>query len=131
MARNEKNAHCHFKLANFLGNHFYSSMYHIYSKFLVETSAIKEASQLLMLSTEQSLHFYYGVAFAWNLSYDETVKRGQYIRPYEYYRLEFETDNGGNDVVKLRWRHDRFVQDGELFCRGKSQLMSQWRMGLV
>lgn len=45
-------------------------------------------------------HYHYHM-FTWNRSYDEMVKRAQYIREHEYYRLEFEPDDSGK-VNQLR-----------------------------
>ncbi|KAF2117005.1 beta-lactamase/transpeptidase-like protein [Lophiotrema nucula] len=72
----------------------------------------------------QLRHYHYDV-FVWNLSYDELVKRGQYIRPYTYYKLEFE--NGSDSSIQfLRWRHDPNVPDGEIFTKacGDKELQS-------
>ncbi|XXG95663.1 hypothetical protein Hte_001932 [Hypoxylon texense] len=60
-------------------------------------------------------HYHYDT-FNWNLSYDELVKRGQYIRACEYYKFEFEPDEAGR-MNHLRWRHDKSVPEGELFCK--------------
>lgn len=60
------------------------------------------------------LWHYHNDTFNWNLSYDELVKRGQYIRSYEYYKVEFESDESGV-ISRLRWRHDKSVPEGELF----------------
>ncbi|KAI1125896.1 beta-lactamase/transpeptidase-like protein [Nemania abortiva] len=58
-------------------------------------------------------HYHYNT-FNWNLTYDELVKRGQYIRDYEYYKLAFEMDDAGQ-ISSLRWKHDKSVPEGELF----------------
>lgn len=71
------------------------------------------------------LRHYHHDAFVWNLSYDEIVKRGQYLRTYEYYRLEFETSDGGLDIAGLRWRHDKSVPHGEVFFRAKKSPETQ------
>ncbi|KAI1425224.1 hypothetical protein F5Y12DRAFT_748232 [Xylaria sp. FL1777] len=52
--------------------------------------------------------------FSWNLTYDELVQRGQYIRDYEYYKLDFQLDHIG-EVSLLWWKHDKSVPEGELF----------------
>lgn len=46
MAPNEKRTHYQFILANVLGDDLYSSMYYIYPKLLIETSARNEARSL-------------------------------------------------------------------------------------
>jgi hypothetical protein len=69
-----------------------------------------------------ALRHYHYHTFAWNLSYDETVKRAQYVRSYEYYRLEFEPDRNGK-VEQLRWRHDKTVPDGELFYKSQAKAL--------
>ncbi|KAI0203659.1 beta-lactamase/transpeptidase-like protein [Astrocystis sublimbata] len=58
-------------------------------------------------------HYHYDT-FVWNLTYDELVKRGQYIRDYEYYKIEFEV-NETEGISSLRWKHDKSVPRGELF----------------
>ncbi|KAI0182704.1 beta-lactamase/transpeptidase-like protein [Xylaria flabelliformis] len=60
-------------------------------------------------------HYHYDT-FNWNLTYDELIKRGQYIRGYEYYKLTFEMDETG-EICSLRWKHDKSVPEGELFCK--------------
>ncbi|KAI1146164.1 hypothetical protein F4825DRAFT_441459 [Nemania diffusa] len=62
------------------------------------------------------LKHYHHDTFTWNLTYDELVKRGQYIRDYEYYKLEFELDDAG-DMCSLWWKHDKSLPQGELFCK--------------
>lgn len=62
----------------------------------------------------QLRHYHYDT-FAWNISYDATVKRAQYIRTHEYYRLEFEATSDVGGISRLRWRHDKAVPGGELF----------------
>ncbi|OAQ60378.1 beta-lactamase family protein [Pochonia chlamydosporia 170] len=64
------------------------------------------------------LRHYHHDTFVWNLSYDEIVKRGQYVRSYEYYRLEFEIWGDNDKFSQLRWRHDKSVPQGEMFSRG-------------
>lgn len=63
------------------------------------------------------LRHYHHDMFVWNLSYNETVKRGQYIRCYEYYRFEFEVWDDEDKFSRLRWRHDESVPQGEVFMR--------------
>ncbi|KAF4990615.1 hypothetical protein FDECE_14317 [Fusarium decemcellulare] len=70
------------------------------------------ALEFLGRSDEQyALQHYHYDTFSWNLSYDETVKRAQYIRPYAYYRLEFEHHQGEDEISRLRWRHDSSVPE--------------------
>lgn len=63
-----------------------------------------------------ALRHYHYHTFVWNLSYNETVKIGQYIRSYEYYRIEFELNKEG-EVDQLRWKHDTTVPEGEVFVK--------------
>ncbi|KAI1169786.1 beta-lactamase/transpeptidase-like protein [Nemania sp. FL0916] len=67
-------------------------------------------------SEKYYLRHYHHNTFTWNLTYDEMAKRGQYIRDHEYYKLTFELDSEG-EVEFLRWKHDKSVPEGELFCR--------------
>ncbi|KAI1114605.1 hypothetical protein F5Y14DRAFT_413928 [Nemania sp. NC0429] len=60
-------------------------------------------------------HCHYNT-FSWNLKYDELVKRGQYIRDYEYYKSAFKVDETG-EVSSLLWKHDKSTPEGELFCK--------------
>ncbi|KAI1322807.1 beta-lactamase/transpeptidase-like protein [Xylariaceae sp. FL0255] len=60
-------------------------------------------------------HYHYDT-FTWNLTYDELVKRGQYIRDHEYYKLEFEADSVG-EINCLRWKHDKSMPWEERFCK--------------
>jgi hypothetical protein len=43
---------------------------------------------------QYALRHYHHDVFVWNVSYDETVKRAQYRRPYEFYRFQFEVQDG-------------------------------------
>lgn len=72
--------------------------------------------EFLGLEDERYLlrHYHYDM-FVWNLSYDDLVRRGQYIRHAYFYRLEFETGEGSDAIVRLRWRHDPNVPEGEVF----------------
>ncbi|KAJ8133382.1 hypothetical protein O1611_g236 [Lasiodiplodia mahajangana] len=73
--------------------------------------------EFLGLSDEKYyLRHYHHDTFTWNLTYDELVKRGQYIRDYEYYKFAFEIDNT-REISSLRWKHDKSVPEGELFRR--------------
>ncbi|VUC31680.1 unnamed protein product [Clonostachys rosea] len=63
------------------------------------------------------MHHYHYDTFTWNMSYDETVKRAQYIRSYQYYRIMFEREKSREGMWQLRWHHDKTVKDGELFCQ--------------
>ncbi|KAI0440687.1 beta-lactamase/transpeptidase-like protein [Xylaria telfairii] len=72
------------------------------------------------------LKHYHHDTFNWNLTYDELVKRGQYIRDYEYYKLAFEMGNTG-EACSLRWKHDKSVPTGELFCKSWN-LENRWRI---
>jgi hypothetical protein len=56
--------------------------------------------------------------FVRNLSYDDTVKRGQYIRDYMYYKIEFEMSGETGDLITtVRWRHDGAVPGGKCFTK--------------
>ena len=68
-------------------------------------------------------HYHYDI-FVWNLDYDETVKRAQYCRPFDYYKIEFEPgisvdQNTDNPMTSIRWRHDASVPQGEAFSKTK------------
>lgn len=52
----------------------------------------------------------------WNLSYDKTMRQGQYVRAADYYKMEFLAGETGGISIIL-WRHDRSVPDGELLCK--------------
>ncbi|KAG9253643.1 beta-lactamase/transpeptidase-like protein [Emericellopsis atlantica] len=70
-----------------------------------------EGLQLRVLGLEEEtyeLRHYHYDTFAWNQSYDEMVKRAQYIRAGQ-------KDCAG--ITQLRWRHDRTVPEGEVFQR--------------
>ncbi|KAI0106419.1 beta-lactamase/transpeptidase-like protein [Nemania sp. FL0031] len=82
----------------------------------IKLDAEKESLYLQFLGLDDEKYYlrhYHHDTFNWNLTYDELVKRGQYIRDYEYYKLAFEIDGTGE--VSLRWKHDKLVPDGELF----------------
>ncbi|EME41019.1 hypothetical protein DOTSEDRAFT_47244 [Dothistroma septosporum NZE10] len=64
---------------------------------------------------EYLLRHYHYDTFVWNLSYDEMVKRAQYIRPAHFYKFAFEASNQGSVIDRLRWQHDPEMKDGELF----------------
>lgn len=68
---------------------------------------------------EYLLRHYHRDVFVWNLSYDETVKRAQYCRPYEYYKMGFESSDG-DTINVLRWHHDPNIPDGETFKKRKT-----------
>ncbi|KAL6412197.1 putative D-aminoacylase [Ilyonectria robusta] len=68
----------------------------------------------------QLRHYHYDT-FSWNLSYNATVERAQYIRTHEYYRFEFEATSDGGGISGLRWRHDKAVPGGELFKKETEQ----------
>ena len=68
------------------------------------------------------LRHYQDNVFVWNLSYDEMVKRSQFLRPYAYYKIEFESSTRlysllGRPINRLRWRHDPNVPEGEIFIK--------------
>ena len=68
------------------------------------------------------LRHYQHDVFVWNLSYDEMVKRSQFLRPYPYYKIEFESGASdhnltGQPIDRLRWRHDPNVPEGEIFTK--------------
>ncbi|KPM37788.1 hypothetical protein AK830_g8770 [Neonectria ditissima] len=95
---------------NAMGNWF------IDVKFVHESLVFK----FLGLSDERyDLRHYHYDTFVWNMSYDETVKRAQYIRPYAYYCFEFEARDTGGAIECLRWRNDPSVPGGECFYKSK------------
>ena len=65
------------------------------------------------------LRHYHDDTFVWNLSYDELVKRVQFIRAYPYYKIGFESraSKKGASIDCLRWRHDESVPEGEVFTK--------------
>ncbi|KAF4462128.1 beta-lactamase family [Fusarium albosuccineum] len=102
-------------LASYTGRY-----YNAIGNWFIDIKVVGEnlALEFLGRSDERyALQHYHYDTFSWNLSYDETVKRAQYIRPYTYYRLEFEHQQGEDEICRLRWRHDNSVPEGELFYR--------------
>ena len=68
------------------------------------------------------LRHYHHDIFVCNLPYDELVKRGQYCRPYTYYKFEFESKASNHSISEqsincLRWRHDTSVSEVEIFMK--------------
>lgn len=88
----------------------------------ISLNALGQGLDLRFQAREDELYHlrhYHNDTFAWNLSYDETVKRAQYCRPVAYYKLEFESvvKDGEGDISQLRWRHDPAVPEGEIFLK--------------
>ncbi|GKT44803.1 uncharacterized protein ColSpa_04984 [Colletotrichum spaethianum] len=73
------------------------------------------------LDERYTLRHYHYDTFVWNLSYDETVKRGQYVRSHPYYRFKFEAEPEGEKINGLRWIHDDSVPNGEFFYRSEQK----------
>lgn len=47
------------------------------------------------------LRHYHHDTFVWNLPYDEIIRRGQYIRAAEYYKIEFVPDKSSGITTLL------------------------------
>ena len=77
------------------------------------------------LDEEYKLRHYNHDVFVWNISYDDLVKRAQYCRPYSYYKFEFEPGSDGS-VSFLRWRHDPYVPEGEIFEKAEASDAAYW-----
>jgi len=98
----------------------YTGIYENAIKNWVIHIGLDESGELFLrfqgrLDEEYKLRHYNYDVFAWNLSYDETVKRAQYCRPHTFYRFYFESQN--DRISFLRWHHDPNVAEGEVFTR--------------
>jgi hypothetical protein len=98
----------------------YVGLYENTIKNWVIEIGLDESHQLFLrfqgrLDEQYALRHCHHDVFVWNISYDETVKRAQYCRPYEFYRFHFEAHDG--HIVHLRWHHDPNVKEGEVFSK--------------
>lgn len=72
---------------------------------------------------EYCLRHYHNDIFVWSMSYDNAVKRAQYCRPADYYKVGFRAreHESSDSFTHLRRRHDPSVPEGELFDREKQE----------
>ncbi|KAK5655117.1 hypothetical protein OQA88_6016 [Cercophora sp. LCS_1] len=98
--------------------------YNTIKNWFIDIKVLGDALYLEFLGRpdeQYPLRHYHGDTFAWNGSYNEMVGRGQYVRDYRYYRIEFEEDESLGNIGRLRWRHDTSVPEGELFFRTRTE----------
>ncbi|KAF5540795.1 beta-lactamase transpeptidase [Fusarium mexicanum] len=62
-----------------------------------------------------SLRHYEQHTFVFNESFDRIIERGQWCRPYWFYKIQFILED--QEVVAIRWRIDETQEDGELFSK--------------
>ncbi|KAM5347712.1 hypothetical protein ACJ41O_007536 [Fusarium nematophilum] len=62
-----------------------------------------------------TLRHYHKDTFVFNETFDQVVDRGQWCRPYWFYKIEFLLGKGG--VEALRWRIDDTEEQGQIFKR--------------
>ncbi|KAF5626147.1 beta-lactamase transpeptidase [Fusarium sp. NRRL 52700] len=63
------------------------------------------------------LRHYEQYTFVFNESFDRIIERGQWCRPYWFYKTQFILED--QEVVAIRWRIDDTQGDGELFRKAK------------
>ncbi|KAF5561480.1 beta-lactamase family [Fusarium napiforme] len=64
-----------------------------------------------------SLRRYEQHTFVFNESFDRIIERGQWCRPYWFYKIQFILED--QEVVALRWKIDDTQEDGELFRKAR------------
>ncbi|KAF5712824.1 beta-lactamase family [Fusarium mundagurra] len=64
-----------------------------------------------------SLRHYEQHTFVFNESFDRVIERGQWCRPYWFYKIQFILED--QEVVAIRWRIDDTQEDGELFSKAR------------
>lgn len=63
------------------------------------------------------LRHYYQDIFVFNETFDEVMRRGQWCRPYWFYKIEFLSQ--GSEIHGLRWRTDDTEEHGQIFKKSK------------
>ncbi|KAF5674477.1 beta-lactamase family [Fusarium circinatum] len=63
------------------------------------------------------LRHYEQHTFVFNESFDRIIGRGQWCRPYWFYKIQFILED--QEVVAIRWRIDETQEDGQLFSKAK------------
>ncbi|KAI1274835.1 beta-lactamase/transpeptidase-like protein [Xylaria sp. FL0933] len=61
------------------------------------------------------LRHYYEDTFVFNQTFDEVVNRGQWCRPYWFYKVEFLIRRSQQDAI--RWRIDDTEEQGQIFTK--------------
>ncbi|CAH0025830.1 unnamed protein product [Clonostachys rhizophaga] len=62
-----------------------------------------------------TLHHYHYDTFVFNETFDQTMSRGQWCRPFGFYKIDFLVE--GKTVSSLRWRFDDTEVEAQVFKR--------------
>ncbi|KAF4953308.1 hypothetical protein FGADI_6074 [Fusarium gaditjirri] len=94
--------------------------WHKSHQFCVGISLESRGSLVMLLQNlddeKYSLRHYQQHTFIFNESFDRIIERGQWCRPYWFYKIQFILEDG--EVVAIRWRIDDTQEDGQLFRKG-------------
>ncbi|CAG9947982.1 unnamed protein product [Clonostachys rosea f. rosea IK726] len=89
-----------------------------YLEIKLDTSKYKESLSVKFQGQDEEkykLRHYHYDTFVFNETFDQVVRRGQWCRPYSFYKIEFIVE--GNNVNSLRWRFDDTEAEGHIFKR--------------
>jgi CubicO group peptidase (beta-lactamase class C family) len=98
------------------------TFWHLTKQFCIVVKVVgKDRSRVLQMmfqgreAEKYTLKHYSKDVFVFNESFDRLVDRGQWCRPYWFYKIEFRSS--GKSIDAIRWRIDEIQEEGQIFTK--------------